>query len=121
MIKKLGQKILVAYASAQLTASDKKDKKAEKKAKKDKRKEAEREQLASIRCPYCGEHYAGHDIYRRAYRPENLRLSQGDVAIYLSFMTCRRCCERFGIKEWNTDWMQETVRSTFAIQSEKNI
>ena len=103
MLKKIGQKILVAFASAQITAQENKTKKADKKEKKKQSKEEEAERFASVKCPYCKEHYQSKEIYRQSFTPENLQLKRRDYDNYvtMSFIECRKCKEMFGIKAYN--------------------
>ena len=97
-----------------------KEKKAEKKAKKEEEKHKEKERKASVDCPYCGEHYKSYEIYRKAYKPEGLKLRRrsGEQSIYLSFVKCRQCDEIFGIEEWYTDFLCDAIMTSFVLKPE---
>lgn len=119
MLKKIGQKILIAFASAQITAEENKIRKLAKKNIKLKAKEVENESMASVKCPYCQEHYHSSEIWRRAYKPEGLKLERrdSDSVVYLSFVKCRQCNDLFGIEEWYTCFLSNTIRSSFCLKS----
>jgi len=100
MLKKLGQKILVAYASAQQEAKANKEKREEKKEEKIKLKEKTRERRSSVDCPYCRKHHTSTDIRNEETEVKELNLRERtyDSYVYVSFINCKKCDNTFGIK-----------------------
>ncbi len=120
MLKKIGQKILVAYASAKIEAKVIKEKSDKRKEQKSNKKKKEKERQASVYCPYCGTYHSSSKIYKDEYNSTELKLRSRDSETYisLSFISCQACGLMFGIKETISDFGINSIRYSFRLKGD---